>query len=153
MYKTPHTFPKLWENSDYIPVVEMQTKNASLTMCTLRSICVYFYMHCAACGCDCEYVFTFDLVSICILFRSSKLAAWWSLKHGNPGLICSVSPRWSTNGNPGGLQLHLAQRWNYRIHTHTDMYSMHIADFSVPYLFTQISNWHDPPYVLTTLTG
>lgn len=132
VYVQPHMVLILWENYDYIPESKMQTQNASLTMCTSQPICGYVYICMLVWGCDCMYMSMCELVSICILFRSSVLVVWWSLKHGNPGLISYPIPLWSTNGDPGNLRLELAQGWNYRTRTptNTHMLVLHIhTDF------------------------
>lgn len=110
----------LWENYDYIHNLfslysRMWTQSDSSTMCTFLHICML------VCGCDCMYVCICELASTCILFRPSVLAVWWSLKHGNPGIISYAIPLLSTNGDPGSLLLESAQGRNYRTHIHTDI--------------------------------
>lgn len=131
----------LSENYDYVQEFKMQTWNASLTMYTAGSNCVYFYICMLLRECGCIYVSMWELVSICILFCSSVLAVWWSLKHGNPGIISYPIPLWLTNGNPGGLLLQFAQERNYGTHAHTETH-IHTCSF---YIFTKTLNWHEFP--------
>lgn len=104
----------------------LQTRNAFLTMCTVSSICRLSYYVCAR---DYVYVFMCELVSICILFHSSVLAVWWSLKHGNPGIISYPVPLWSTNGNPVSAQ---QRNWP---HTNTHAHFTYSHGFLTRHMF------------------
>lgn len=95
-------------------------------MCTVSSICGLFYYVCAR---DCLYVFMCELVSICILFHSSVLAVWWSLKHGNPGIISYPVPLWSTNGNP------VSAKQRNLPHTNTHAHFTYSHRFLTPHMF------------------
>lgn len=117
--------------------MKVQTWDDSL-MCTVGPSCVYFYICMLMCECGSLYVSMFELVSICILFHSSVCTVWWSLKHGNPGIISYLSPLWSTNENPGGP---LLRRRRITRHTLTQTRMHSYAHFT----FTHSLNWHQPP--------
>lgn len=122
----------------------MQTQNASIRMCTVRPICGYFYICMLVYGCDCMYVLMHELVSICIRFYSSVLDVWWSLKHGNPGIISYTVPLWSTMGDSSartctGEELQELTPTNTHAHSHR-----FLSDMS-PHMFTlTVKHTHVP---------
>lgn len=112
-------------------------QNASLTMCTLHSICVYFYMYHV-------WLWLFVCVYVCLSwfpYAACFTPLCWLFDEVWNMEISSVIPLWSTNGYPGGLLLQFAQGKRNRTLTHTDTH-VHTCSF---YLSTQILNWHDPP--------
>lgn len=110
----------------YIPECK---QSGSSTMCTLQP---FLHMWMLVCDCECMRVSICELASTCILFRSSMLAVWWSLKHGNPAIISYAIPLLSTNGDPGGLLLESAQGRNYRLHIHTDTH-IYVQTLTCPF--------------------